>query len=141
MRKIMKYKLKLDYTKEELEELKLLGKVCDSPMTAVWQVAETEDRSGIFRKLQARYMTIGNEDELDFMTDINNAVMGNAVFPEKKYIVHDKVTDRYIYFNRLEKSFYWGQLKSWIPEIKTKEEWLEINPAYEPMLERVEDDE
>lgn len=73
--------------------------------------------------------------------DIIDFYYGNAKFPEQKYVVHDKVTDRYIYFNKLEKSFYWSQLQARMPEIKTKDEWLEINPAYEPRLERLEDDE
>jgi len=30
-------------------------------------------------------------------------------------------------------------LEAGLPEKRTKEEWLAINPAYEPMLERVED--
>jgi len=30
---------------------------------------------------------------------INNVVMGTAIFPEKKYIVHDKITGQYIYYN------------------------------------------
>lgn len=33
------------------------------------------------------------------------------------------------------------KLQLQIPEIKVKDEWLAINPAYEPMLEKVEDDE
>lgn len=116
----MKYKLKLDYTEEELRELKELGAGTHS-----------------VENLQAKYLEMRHEDEFDFMADINNVVMGTSIFPEKKYVVHDKATDRYVCFNRLEESFYWSQL--WIPEKKTKDEWLAINPAYETMLERVED--
>jgi hypothetical protein len=63
--------------------------------------------------------------------------MGTAVFPNKLYIVHDKATDHYIYYNELLDNLRWSQLR--IPDKKTKKEWLEINPAYEPMLEEVED--
>ncbi|WP_157023184.1 hypothetical protein [Companilactobacillus ginsenosidimutans] len=72
------------------------------------------------------------------MADINNAVMGTAIFPENKYVVHDKAAGQYIYCTALQDNLRWGDLKS-SAEKKTKEEWLEINPAYEPMLERVED--
>ena len=133
-----KYKLKLDYTTLELEALKRLGEVCDSPMTAVWVVAEEEDCTGLFKKLHAKYTTIEHEDEFDFMADINNVVMGTAIFSEKKYVVHDSATNQYIYYNKLDESFYWSQLQSRIPEIKTKDEWLHINPSYELRLERVE---
>lgn len=37
------------------------------------------------------------------------------------------------------KVFAKGKLQLQIPEKKTKDEWLAINPAYEPMLERAED--
>ena len=134
-----KYKLKLDYTTLELEALKRLGEVCDSPMTAVWVVAEEEDCTGLFKKLHAKYTTIEHEDEFDFVEDINNVVMGTAIFPEKKYVVHDKVTDQCIYYNMEQSGLRWGKLQSQTPEKKTKEEWLAINSAYEPMLEMVED--
>ena len=80
---------------------------------------------------------MGYEDEFDFMADVNNVVMGTAIFPKKKYVVHDKFTDRYVCFNTLTESFCWSTLR--IPETKTKDEWLAINPAYESMLESVED--
>ena len=138
-----KYKLKLDYTADELKELRRLGKAYDGPMAAVYQLGEVEVCNDPFINLRRKYMTIGNEDELDFMTDINNVVMGTAIFPEEKYIVHDKVTDQCIYYNWAwtERGLDWGQLEKEIPEKKTKDEWLAINPAYEPMLESVEDDE
>jgi len=132
-----KYKLKLDYTTLELEALKRLGEVCDSPMTAVWVVAEEEDCTGLFKKLHAKYTTIEHEDEFDFMEDINNVVMGTAIFPEKKYVVHDKIAGQYIYYSVKRVSLFWGQLGAVIPYKNTKKEWLAINPAYEPMLERV----
>ena len=136
MNETNKYKLKLDYTADELKELKELGEY-DSPINAIWLVVEAGSSNGKFINLREKYIAMEYEDEFDFIEDISNMVMGTAIFPEKKYVVHDKVTDRYIYFNRIEKSFYWSQLKSWIPEIKTKDEWLAINPAYEPMLERL----
>ena len=134
-----KYKLKLDYTEDELQELKRLGRNYSSPLVAVHQLGERKSINDPFRNLRIKHRILDIHKEFDFMADINNTVMGTAIFPEKKYVVHDKATDQYIYFNRIEKSFYWSQLKSWIPEIKTKDEWLAINPAYEAMLEKVED--
>lgn len=131
-----KYKLKLDYTVEELKELRILGEYA-SPMVAVWLVVEAGSSNDQFINLREKYIEMKYKDEFDFMEDINNAIKGTAIFPEKKYVVHDKVTDRYVCFNWLTESFCWSQ--PWIPEKKTKEEWLEINPTYEPMLERVED--
>jgi len=129
-----KYKLKLDYTAEELKELRILGKAYKSPINAIHQVIIVTSCDDPLRNLRAKYFAIGHEDEFDFMADVNNVVMGTAIFPEKKYVVHDKITDQYVCFNRLTESFCWSQL--WIPEKNIKEEWLEINPAYEPMLEK-----
>ena len=141
MNKAMKYKLKLDYTADELKELKELGKNYWSPMKTVWQIVRAGDCNGPFKNLREKYFEIKPEDEFDFMADINNVVMGTAIFPEKKYIVHDKVTDQCIYYNWsfTERGLRWGQLKKEVPEMKTKDEWLAINSAYEPMLEKVED--
>ena len=136
---MQKYKLKLDYTENELKELKELSKTYNSPMYAISEllIAGTH---GV-ENLQAKYFAIGREDEFDFMADINNVVMGIAIFPEEKYVVHDKVTDQYIYYSMNQKRKRWGQLQLWTPEKKTKDEWLAINPAYESMLEKVEDNE
>lgn len=134
----MKYKLKLDYTAGEIEELKYLSKGHKSPMAVIHWIVQLGD-SNPFINLRAKYFAIGHEDEFDFMADVNNVVMGTAIFPEKKYVVHDKVTDQYIYYNVEEWSLRWGRLDVDIPDEKTKEEWLAISPAYEPMLERVED--
>ena len=90
-----------------------------NPIKDKYDSADTDERISIIR------------DILDFYTD-------KAKFPENKYIVHDKITDQYIYYNMTE-GLYWGQLEAGIPDKETKEEWLAISPAYEPMLERVED--
>ena len=134
----MKYKLKLHYTSDELKELKILSKNFNSPMHAIRQIADIGNGSNKLKNLQIKYCTLGYEDEFDFMDDINNAVMGTAIFPEELYVVHDKVTDQYIYYSMTQRCKRWGQLEAEIPEKKTKEEWLAINPAYEPMLERVD---
>ena len=134
-----KYKLKLHYTADELNELKELGKNYGSPMTTVWRVVGKGDCNGPFKNLREKYFEIKPEDEFDFMADINNVVMGTAILPEKKYVVHDSVTDRYIYYSVTTSGLCWRQLQAGIPEIKTKDEWLAISPAYELMLERVED--
>ena len=136
----MKYKLKLDYTADELKELKALSdKTYNSPMTTVWQIVRAGDCNGPLEKLWAKYFEIKREDEFDFMADVNNVVMGTAIFPENKYVVHDKVTDQYIYYNELQDDLHWGQPGAKIPYKNTKKWWLAINPAYESMLEMVED--
>ena len=71
--------------------------------------------------------------------DIADYYAGVAKFPEEKYVVHDKTAGQYIYYSVKRIGLFWGQLGAVIPEEKTKEEWLKINPAYETMLEKVED--
>jgi len=138
MNKAKKYKLKLDYTAEELKELKRLSKDYNSAMNAVWGVVGAEYSSSPVGDLQKKYRMLDNHKDFDFMADINNVVMGTAIFPEKKYVVHDKVTGQYIYYSMEQFGLRWGQLDVVIPYEKTKEGWLAINPAYEPMLEKVE---
>jgi len=134
----MKYKLKLDYTEDELKELKRFNTDYHSPMNAIKQIVKEGVVGDQLGHLREKYLAMGHEDEFDFMADVNNVVMGTAIFPEKKYVVHDSATNQYIYYNKLDESFYWSQLQSRIPEINTKDEWLHINPAYELRLERVE---
>lgn len=81
----MKYKLKLNYTENELRELKELGKALNSPMTAVSRVVKTGVKIQPYEFLWRKYRTLDSHKEFDFMADINNAVMGTAIFPEKKY--------------------------------------------------------
>lgn len=132
-----KYKLKLHYTADELKELKELRRHYDSPMDAIRQIVIVTIGDDLCRNLREKYFATRPADEFDLMVDINNVIMGTAVFPENKYVVHDKVTDQYVRFDTLEGTFYWSQLER--TDIKTKEEWLKINPAYESMLEKVED--
>ena len=136
MNKTKKYKLKLDYVEDELQELKELSKTDDSPIYAISEllIAGTH---GV-ENLQAKYLEMRHEDEFYLMADINNVIMGTAVFPNKLYIVHDKATDQYVYCGMTQLGLCWGQPHSDIAETHTKEEWLAFNPAYEPMLERVE---
>lgn len=87
--KTMKYKLKLDYTADELKELRELSKDYESPMNAVREIADTDNGSYKVKGLQIKYANLAYEDEFDFMADINDTVMGTAIFPEpKKYYVH-----------------------------------------------------
>ena len=91
---------------------------CDS-IKDKYDKANTDGRISIIR------------DILDFYTD-------KAKFAEQKYVVHDSVTDQYIYCNVLAKEdLRWWKLGAETAERKTKDEWLEISPAYEPMLEKV----
>ncbi|APX72061.1 hypothetical protein M5C72_02645 [Companilactobacillus allii] len=135
----MKYKLKLDYTEDELNELKELRKDYKSPINAIHQIIIVTSCDDPFRNLRAKYFAIGHEDEFDFMADINNVVMGTAIFPNKLYIVHDTNTNSVIYHDDINNKLIWAPLCFYRPVKRTKEEWLEINPAYEPMLEMVED--
>lgn len=73
--------------------------------------------------------------------DIIDFYYGDAKFAEEKYVVHDSTTGQYIYYNVMQWSLRWWKLGVETAERKTEDEWLEINPAYEPMLEKVEDDE
>lgn len=91
MNKAKKYKLKLDYTADELKELKELSKAYHSPMNAISQIIKEGAAGDSFRHLRAKYLAMEYEDEFDFMADVNNVVMRTAVFPEKKYVVHDKI--------------------------------------------------
>ena len=135
-----KYKLKLDYTADELKELKELRRHYDSPMDAIRQIVLVTIGDNLCRNLREKYFATRPADEFDLMADINNVVMGTAIFPENKYVVHDKITDQYIYYSMIRKVLRWGSLQLGTgAEKKTKEEWLAINPAYEPMLERVEE--
>ena len=134
-----KYKLKLDYTADELKELRRLSKDYKSPMNAIKQIVKEGVVGDQLGHLREKYLAMEYEDEFDFMADVNNVVMGTAIFPDKKYAVHDSVTDRYVCFNALAETFCWSPVQSRIPEMKTKKEWLKINPAYEAMLEKVGD--
>lgn len=133
----MKYKLKLNYTEGELKELKELGKAYDSPIHAIGKLLMPETHG--IGSLQAKYMTMEHTKEFDFMTDINNVVMGTVIFPDKLYIIHDTNTNCVIYHDYIHNKLDWGPLTFYSPVENTKEDWLAINPAYESMLERVEE--
>lgn len=64
-------------------------------------------------------------------------ITATAIFPEKKYVVYDSGTNCYI-TNFDSTELYWTDLLT-MAIIKTKEEWIYINPAYESMLEEVEE--
>ena len=136
-----KYKLKLHYTADELKELKRFNADYYSPMNAIKQIVKEGVVGDHCGHLREKYLAMEYEDEFDLMTDINNAVMGTAIFPNKLYIVHDTNTNSVIYHDDINNKLIWAPLSFYLPTKKTKEEWLEINPAYEAMLEKVEDDE
>ena len=133
-----KYKLKLNYTEEELKELKKLGEDCNSPMTAVNKIVRAKVCNNPLISLWKKYRTLDNHKDFDFMADVNNVIMGTAIFPNKLYIVHDTNTNSVIYHDDINNKLIWAPLCFYRPVKRTKEEWLEINPAYEPMLEKVE---
>ena len=131
-----KYKLKLNYTPEELKELKLLK---HAPFHSTLLVVEITALDGQFKDLHQKWLEIPAVDELKFMTDIYNASWDRVDWPkEKLYYVHDNVTDQYIK-KTINGVFVWTNMLA--PCVNTKSEWLAINPAYEAMLEEVEDDE
>ena len=134
----MIYNLKLDYTADELKELKKLSKAYNSPMTAVSRVVKTGVKIQPYEFLWRKYRTLDSHKEFDFMADINNAVMGTAIFPgEKIYTVIDRATGYVAYDD--EPYVCWGHYTDYRAARKTRKEWLEINPAYEAMLEEVEE--
>ncbi|MCH4010355.1 MAG: hypothetical protein LKE77_08370 [Companilactobacillus sp.] len=137
----MKYKLKLNYTKIELDELKQLSEYYDSPMSAVGKIVRTEGRNQAFGKLWLKYESIAERNEFDLMADINNAVMGTAIFPEQQLYY---VLDGYINSSLCCSTtvMEWShKYEDWrdCRIFKTKEEWIHLNPAYESMLAEVEE--
>lgn len=127
------HKLKLDYTVDELKELKFLK---HAPFHSTLLVVEITASDGQFKDLHQKWLEIPAVDELKFMTDIYNASWDQVDWPkEKLYVVHDNVTDQYIK-KTINGVFVWTNVLA--PCVNTKSEWLAINPAYEAMLEEVE---
>lgn len=83
-----------------------------------------------------KYDKSEKDEQISIIRDILDFYTDKAKFPENKYVVHDKVTGQYIYYNVTD-GLYWGQPHSGKAVTNTKEEWLTINPAYEPMLEKL----
>lgn len=129
-----KHKLRLHYTYGELAELK---KLVTSPLTPTMVVASLTDQESIYSELHNKWMNLPCYSELYIMTDIYNACTGQIDWPkEKLYYVHDNVTDQYIK-KTINGVFVWTNVLA--PCVNTKSEWLAINPAYEAMLEEVEE--
>ena len=127
------YKLKLNYTVDELKELKSLKY---APFHSTLLVVEITASDGQFKDLHQKWLKMPAVDELKFMTDIYNVSWDRVDWPkEKLYVVHDNVTDQYIK-KTINGVFVWTNALS--PCVNTKSEWLAINPAYEAMLEEVE---
>lgn len=140
----MKYKLKLDYTADELKELKRFSTDYHSPMNAIKQIVKEGVADDQFRHLREKYLAMEYEDEFNFMADVNNVVMGTAIFPKpKKYYVHLIKSDCYSYLNINT----YGGLKLYdrleLNGFKTKftrEEVVAMDPRLVPLMEEVEDD-
>lgn len=123
--------------RKELEEAKDNGFL--SVIALICSIKRDDDNCHALYEKYYREDTNGNNQ---MAKDIIDFYCGNAKFPEQKYVVHDKVTDQYIYYSFTRKVLRWGSLQLGTgAEKKTKDEWLTINSAYEPMLEKVEDDE
>lgn len=136
-----KYKLKLNYTQEELKELKFLK---HAPFHSTLLVVEITALDGQFKDLHQKWLEIPAVDELKFMTDIYNASWDRVDWPkEKLYVVHDQATEEWLATPVYEgkESFLWRSKLVNTPDKKTKSEWLAINPAYEAMLEVEEENE
>ena len=134
-----KHKLKLHYTHGELAELK---KLVTSPLTPTMVVASLTDQESIYSELHNKWMNLPCYSELYIMTDIYNACTGQIDWPkEKLYVVHDQATEEWLAtpVYKGKKSFLWRSKLVNTPDKKTKSEWLAINPAYEAMLEEVEE--
>ena len=118
--------------RKELEEAK--DNNFDNAIDLIRGIAIDDDDC---TSLNNKYMNECSEEDNQMAKDIIDFYTGNAKFAEKKYVVHD-TTDHYIYYDELLDNLRWSQPLR-MPEKKTKDEWLAINPAYEPMLEEVED--
>ena len=128
------------YSKDEQKELEnakkymrcndLLHNITDNP---------AEARCSLIGK---KYTKAESDEQISILRDILDFYTCYAKFPEQKYVVHDKVTDQYIYYSFPWKGLRWGSLQLGTgAEKKTKDEWLAVNPAYGLMLEKVEDNE
>ena len=120
--------------RKELEEAKDNGFL--SVIALICSIKRDDNNCHALYEKYYREDTNGNNQ---MAKDIIDFYCGNAKFPEQKYVVHDKATDQYIYYNVVELRLRWGRIEAVMPYKKTKDEWLEINPAYEAMLESVED--
>ena len=134
------HKLKLDYTEDELKELKELGKAYDSPMYAISELLIAGTRG--VGSLQAKYMTMEHTKEFDFMADINNVVMGTAVFSyPKKYYVQLIAGDEesYLNINPIGGAELYNRLglNGWKTKF-TRDEVIAIDPRLVPFMEEVE---
>jgi len=141
----MKYKLKLDYTADELKELKELGQTYDSAMNAVWGVVGAAYSSGPVGYLPKKYIMLDNHKDFDFMADINNVVMGTAIFPEKKYYVKLIKNSDFSYLNRskLNNCYMTSSCQSddvFQTEF-TEQEIKDIDPRYMAFAVPVEEDD
>lgn len=129
------------YSKEEQKDLECIKNIisCNDLLHNITSYQSNTECGSI----KDKYDVADTEERIPIIKDILDFYTGDAKFPDKKYVVHDSATDQCIYYNWAwtERGLDWGQLEKEIPEIKTKDEWLAINPAYEPMLESVEDDE
>ena len=119
----------------ELEEAKDNG-----PLSVIALFCSIKRDDNNCRTLYEKYYREDTNGNNQMARDIADFYCGNAKFPGQKYVVHDKVADQYIYYNVLAKGeLRWWKLGVETAERKTEEEWLEINPAYESMLEKVEE--
>ena len=119
--------------RRELEEAKDNGFL--SVIALICSIKRDDDNC---HALYEKYYCEDTNKNNQMAKDIIDFYYGNAIFPEEKYVVHDKVTDQYICYCLNENGFAWGYLESdAVTHVKGK--WLAINPAYEAMLEKVED--
>jgi len=137
-----KYKLKLDYTEDELKELKRFNTDYHSPMNAIKQIVKEGVVGDQLGHLREKYLAMEYEDEFDFMADVNNVVMGTAIFPNpKKYYVQLIKGDEYSYLNinseggaELGTKFGFGHWKTKF----TIDEVAAMNPQLVLFMEEVE---
>lgn len=143
MNKTNKYKLKLEYTADELKELKRLNTDYHSPMNAIKQIVKEGVVGDQLGHLREKYLAMEYEDEFDFMADVNNVVIGTAIFSNpKKYYVQLIKGDCYSYLNitsdgvmELSNDF---DSSTWQTKF-TRDEVVAIDPKLVPFMEEVED--
>ena len=130
----MKYKLKLDYTADELKELKRFNTDYHSPMNAIKQIVKEGVVGDQLGHLREKYLAMEYEDEFNFMADVNNVVMGTAIFPEKKYYVKliRNNDSSYLYRSKLTNFLILGgcSLSQDYQTEFTEQEIKDIDPRY-----------
>lgn len=75
-----------NWTKEQIEEFRLLENHTDSPMTAIHYIINKDIGTSEYPELHNRYALNDDIDDIPFAQDIIDLMNGNAEFKENKYV-------------------------------------------------------